>query len=47
MQLVLLRHYYKSGLTGVAMETMKPAAPIKLEAVQSILYKEVYHRELY
>ncbi len=31
----------KNNLTGVAMETMRPAAPAKLENVESLMYKEV------
>jgi hypothetical protein len=31
----------KAKLTGVAMETMRPAAPVKLEGVESKMYKEV------
>ena len=34
----------KANLTGVAMETMRPAAPVKLEAVESVMYKEVSYR---
>ena len=29
------------GLTGVAMETMKPSGPVKLESIESGIYKEV------
>lgn len=29
------------GLTGVAMETMRPSGPVKLESIESGLYKEV------
>ncbi|KAI8510088.1 hypothetical protein Bbelb_125160 [Branchiostoma belcheri] len=30
----------KANLTGVAMETMRPAAPVKLEGIESEIYKE-------
>ncbi|XP_027049665.1 sperm flagellar protein 2-like [Pocillopora damicornis] len=30
----------KMGLTGVAMETMRPSGPVKLESIESGLYKE-------
>uniref|UniRef100_X1Z7B7 Calponin-homology (CH) domain-containing protein n=1 Tax=Capitella teleta TaxID=283909 RepID=X1Z7B7_CAPTE len=30
----------KSHLTGAALETMRPAAPLKLEAVESLIYRE-------
>ena len=29
------------GLTGVAMETMRPSGPVKLESIESGMYKEV------
>lgn len=29
------------GLTGVAMETMRPSGPVKLESIESSIYKEV------
>lgn len=29
------------GLTGVAMETMRPSGPVKLESIESGIYKEV------
>lgn len=29
------------GLTGVAMETMRPSGPVKLENIESGIYKEV------
>lgn len=38
---VALNNKKKSNLTGVAMETMRPAAPAKLNAVESGIYKEV------
>jgi hypothetical protein len=38
---VALHRKEKNNLTGVAMETMRPAAPVKLEAVESEMYKEV------
>lgn len=31
----------KKNLTGVAMETMRPSAPVKLENVESAMHKEV------
>lgn len=31
----------KKKLTGVAMETMRPSAPVKLESIESAIYKEV------
>ncbi|XP_013409132.1 sperm flagellar protein 2 isoform X2 [Lingula anatina] len=37
---IALNNKTKSGLTGVAMETMRPAAPVKLEAIESGIYKE-------
>lgn len=37
---VALNNKKKSNLTGVAMETMRPAAPAKLNAVESGIYKE-------
>ncbi|XP_074612593.1 sperm flagellar protein 2-like [Acropora palmata] len=30
----------KAGLTGVAMETMRPSGPVKLESIESGIYKE-------
>ena len=41
---VALNKKQKSNLTGVAMETMRPAAPVKLEGVESVLYREVRRR---
>ena len=41
---VALNKKQKSNLTGVAMETMRPAAPVKLEGVESVLYREVGRR---
>jgi len=38
---VALQKKMKSNLTGVAMETMRAAAPVKLEQIESGLYKEV------
>jgi len=29
------------GLTGVAMETMRPSGPVKLESIENGIYKEV------
>jgi hypothetical protein len=31
----------KKNLTGVAMETMRPSAPVKLETIESAIHKEV------
>lgn len=31
----------KKNLTGVAMETMRPSAPVKLENIESVMHKEV------
>ena len=41
---VALNKKQKSNLTGVAMETMRPAAPVKLEGVESVIYREVGRR---
>lgn len=30
----------KTGLTGIAMETMRPSGPVKLESIESGIYKE-------
>lgn len=38
---IALQNKKKANLTGVAMETMRPAAPAKLNAVESGIYKEV------
>ena len=38
---IALNKKQKANLTGVAMETMRPSAPVKLEGVESIIYKEV------
>ena len=38
---IALNNKKKSNLTGVAMETMRPAAPAKLNAVESGIYKDV------
>ena len=32
----------KKNLTGVAMETMRPSAPVKLESIESVMHKEVW-----
>jgi len=37
----------KSNLTGTAIEAMRPAAPVKLDAISSILYKEASNLQLY
>uniref|UniRef100_A0A8C8SWJ8 Sperm flagellar 2 n=1 Tax=Pelusios castaneus TaxID=367368 RepID=A0A8C8SWJ8_9SAUR len=37
---VALEKKKKAGLTGVAMETMRPAAPAKLKGIESELYRE-------
>ena len=39
---IALNKKEKANLTGVAMETMRPAAPAKLEGVESLMYKEVF-----
>ena len=38
---IALNKKQKNNLTGVAIETMRPAAPVKLEGVESVMYKEV------
>ena len=38
---IALNNKTKSNLTGTAMETMRAAAPVKLEGVESVMYKEV------
>ena len=38
---IALNNKKKANLTGVAMESMRPAAPAKLNAVESGIYKEV------
>ena len=38
---VALNKKEKNNLTGAAMETMRPSAPVKLEGVESLIYKEV------
>ena len=38
---IALNKKQKSNLTGVAIETMRAAAPVKLEGVERIMYKEV------
>lgn len=38
---IALTNKKKSNLTGVAIETMRPAAPAKLNAVESVIYKDV------
>jgi len=37
---VALNKKKTSNLTATAMEAMRPAAPAKLEAISSVLYKE-------
>ncbi|XP_028916699.1 sperm flagellar protein 2 isoform X2 [Ornithorhynchus anatinus] len=37
---IALQKKKKSGLTGVAMQTMRPAGPAKLQAIRSELYRE-------
>uniref|UniRef100_A0A8C4RLI1 Sperm flagellar protein 2 n=1 Tax=Erpetoichthys calabaricus TaxID=27687 RepID=A0A8C4RLI1_ERPCA len=37
---IALQKKKKAGLTGIAMETMRPAAPAKLQAIGSEIYKE-------
>jgi hypothetical protein len=34
------------GLTGVAMESMRPSGPVKLESIESGMYKEVGKKQL-
>lgn len=41
---IALQNKKKANLTGVAMETMRPAAPAKLNAVESGMYKDVSMR---
>lgn len=31
----------KKNLTGIAMETMRPSAPVKLDSIDSVMHKEV------
>jgi len=38
---IALNKKQKKQLTGVAMETMRPQAPAKLDAMSSSMYKEV------
>ncbi|MEE6521530.1 hypothetical protein FKM82_019770, partial [Ascaphus truei] len=38
---IALQKKKKSGLTGVAMETMRPAAPAKLQSIGTEMYREV------
>lgn len=38
---IALNNKKKANLTGIAMETQRPAAPAKLNAVESGMYKEV------
>lgn len=38
---IALNKKQKAGLTGTAMETMRPAAPAKLDYMKSLIYKEV------
>ena len=44
---IALNNKKKANLTGVAMETMRPAAPAKLNVVESGIYKEVILQCLY
>uniref|UniRef100_H2ZLZ6 Calponin-homology (CH) domain-containing protein n=1 Tax=Ciona savignyi TaxID=51511 RepID=H2ZLZ6_CIOSA len=37
---IALHRKVKSNLTGAAMESMRPSAPVKLEQIESALYKE-------
>ena len=41
---IALNKKQKAGLTGTAMETMRPAAPAKLDYMKSLIYKEVCHK---
>jgi len=43
---IALNKKQKAGLTGTAMETMRPAAPAKLDYMKSLIYKEVYFTTL-
>lgn len=43
---VLLFTTQKMGLTGVAMETMRPSGPVKLENIERGMYKEVSQHHL-
>lgn len=43
---IALNNKKKANLTGVAMETMRPAAPAKLNVVESGIYKEVTYSTL-
>lgn len=43
----LLLTFQKMGLTGVAMETMRPSGPVKLENIERGMYKEVSQCHLF
>lgn len=38
---IALEKKRKAKLTGIAMETMRPAATAKLKSIESVLYQEV------
>ena len=40
---IALNKKEKNNLTGTAIETMRPAAPVKLEEVGSRMYTEVFN----
>ena len=40
---IALTNKEKRNLTGVVMETMRPAAPVKLEQFESKIYQKVSH----
>lgn len=44
---IALNNKKKANLTGVAMETQRPAAPAKLNAIESGIYKEVRSRSYF
>lgn len=39
---IALTNKQKRNLTGAAMESMRPAAPVKLEHFETIIYQRVY-----
>ena len=44
---VALSKKKKNKLTGAVMESIRPAAPAKLEAISSVLYQEAKMLQLY
>lgn len=38
---IALQKKKKAGLTGVALETLRPAAPAKLQSIGTEMYREV------